>query len=563
MSSDGVVELLSVEDIMQYPEFAEINEASWKKALEFNDRAIVRRRFKPGDVICKEGEYVYTAFYIVSGKVKIFINAPIAHVKTDSSARRKATGFLATMTRGFNTQVNSQLVSAANDQREDERMRQTIPIDATIDLSYEKPVGELGAGELFGEMSCLSFYPRSATVEAAEECVMFEMHRNVLEMLKKKGKIFKTKIDANYKERALASHLRSIPEFASLPDEFVKHLQERVELIPYDKGDVICKQGDVADSMYLVRIGFVRVSQAHAGGDLVLAYLSRGQYFGEVGLLVGGTRAATCTAADHVEVVKIKKEDFDFMVQRFPAVRKRLATEANRRMQSGQPSVTPNTMEIRLEQIMAQGLRNAQNVLLIDLNKCTRCDECVHACADAHEGVTRLLRDGLRFENFLVTTSCRQCTDPVCMIGCPVGSIRRRESLEVIIEDWCIGCDKCVKQCPYGNITMHEFDVKRLSKVYEGQSVVEKTDERGRKIAVIKKATNCDLCIGLDEPSCVYACPHEAAIRVDQTFFSPEEKERKGVSAKVDRSSKNRSRWDRAREQAKTDGSKKLKPWER
>ena len=48
---------------------------------------------------------------------------------------------------------------------------------------------------------------------------------------------------------------------------------------------MICRQGDPADSFYLVRIGFVKVSEEHPGGDLVLAYLSRGNYFGEIGLL--------------------------------------------------------------------------------------------------------------------------------------------------------------------------------------------------------------------------------------------------------------------------------------
>jgi Fe-S-cluster-containing dehydrogenase component len=137
----------------------------------------------------------------------------------------------------------------------------------------------------------------------------------------------------------------------------------------------------------------------------------------------------------------------------------------------------------------------------------------VHACAEAHEGVTRLIRDGLRFDNFLVATSCRQCTDPMCMIGCPVGSIRRRDSLEVIIEDWCIGCDKCAKNCPYGNISMHEFDVEKLDKVYDGQKIIEREGPRGRKQAVVRKATTCDLCLDLPEPSCVYACPHNAAVR--------------------------------------------------
>ena len=48
---------------------------------------------------------------------------------------------------------------------------------------------------------------------------------------------------------------------------------------------MICRQGDIADSFYLIRMGFVKVSQIFPGGELVLTYLSRGSYFGEMGLL--------------------------------------------------------------------------------------------------------------------------------------------------------------------------------------------------------------------------------------------------------------------------------------
>ena len=59
-----------------------------------------------------------------------------------------------------------------------------------------------------------------------------------------------------------------------------------------------------------MRIGFVKISENYPGGELVLAYLSRGDYFGEIGLLGGGVRTATCTALDHVEVVRISGDDF-------------------------------------------------------------------------------------------------------------------------------------------------------------------------------------------------------------------------------------------------------------
>jgi Fe-S-cluster-containing hydrogenase component 2 len=45
------------------------------------------------------------------------------------------------------------------------------------------------------------------------------------------------------------------------------------------------------------------------------------------------------------------------------------------------------------------------------------------------------------------------------MIGCPVGSIHRGDNGRIVIEDWCIGCEMCARQCPYGSIQMHDIGV--------------------------------------------------------------------------------------------------------
>jgi CRP-like cAMP-binding protein/Fe-S-cluster-containing dehydrogenase component len=464
--------------------------------LELNRGAIVKRRFRKGEIICSEGEYGSTAFYILEGKAQVSISSPIAHVKTQGGAQ------------GFFKRLTSTLVGREQDKREEEARDRTIPIDASVDLSYGNPVAELGPGDLFGEMTCMNFYPRSATVRAESEVVAFEMLRNVLDILLK-NKTFRSQVDQNYRRRALESHLRGVPMFAGLSSEFIEHLKENVELERFAPGQVIASQGDPADSFFLVRIGFVKISENYPGGELVLAYLSRGDYFGEIGLLGGGIRTATCTALDHVELVRVSGDDFRQMVAQFPGVRAGLeAIVAERRAANRQRMQM--VQNVPIDQFLSQGLMEAQSLLVLDLKNCTRCDACVNACADAHDGVTRLVRDGLRFDQYLIATSCRQCRDPLCMVGCPVGSIRRRNSLEVIIEDWCIGCGLCARNCPYGNINLHPFEV-----------MAEDPDRPGRQKAAIKqKATSCDLCTHLQEPSCVYACPHDAAHRVDpKTFF--------------------------------------------
>jgi len=482
---------LTADELHRLPVFAGVSGTF----LELNRGAIVKRRYRKDEVICREGEFGSTAFFIVEGQAQVAISTPIAHVKTQGGAK------------GFFKRLTSVLVGREEDKREEEARDRTIPIDASVDLAYGNPVAELGPGDLFGEMTCMNFYPRSATVRAKTDVVAFEMLRNVLDIMMK-NKTFRAQLDENYRRRALETHLRGVPMFAALALDFIEHLKNSVELVRYAPGQLIARQGEAADSFYLVRIGFVKISEEYPGGELVLAYLSRGDYFGEIGLLGGGVRTATCTALDHVELVKISGEDFREMMARFPSVRTGLEAVAAER-QAANAQRMQMVQSVPLDQFLSQGLMEAQSLLILDLQNCTRCDACVNACADAHDGVTRLVREGLRFENFLVATSCRQCRDPLCMVGCPVGAIRRRNSLEVIIEDWCIGCGLCARNCPYGNINLHPFEVR-----------VEDLESPGRKKAVVQqKATSCDLCTHLKEPSCVYACPHDAAHRVDPRKF--------------------------------------------
>jgi CRP-like cAMP-binding protein/Fe-S-cluster-containing dehydrogenase component len=491
---------VTVDDLRTHP-LPEISEAFQGVSLPFlraNIHAVKRRDFRKGEVICREGEFGATAFFIEKGSVDIFLRTPVEHVENQPKS-----GFWGTIGR-FTTRLES---------RPEDNAREFIPVDAPVSLPYGRPQATMSAGDIFGEMTCMNSYPRSATVTAREDCTVLEMLRNIPYIMQRSPS-FRGALEAKYRARTIDGHLRSVPLFAPLRQDeerfrrIVDELRPRISLLRFEPKQVIFRQGDAAtDGLYLIRTGFVRVSEARPGGERVLSYLGPGAYFGEIGLLselselrdlgLTGVRTATCAALDHVDLVRITSADFRAILDQAPEVRSAMIAEARKRLESNRRDAV-DTSEKPLEAFLDQGLMNAQNLMVLDLVKCTRCDECTKACADTHQGVTRLIREGLRFDKFLVASSCRSCLDPYCMVGCPVGSIRRKLSSEIVIENWCIGCGLCAENCPYGNINM----------VTQFDSTVK---------ADVRKATTCDLCTSLGpnhEPSCVYACPHDAAHRM-------------------------------------------------
>jgi Fe-S-cluster-containing hydrogenase component 2 len=173
-------------------------------------------------------------------------------------------------------------------------------------------------------------------------------------------------------------------------------------------------------------------------------------------------------------MLRISKDLFAKMLEVAPQLReearrvvKERAEQTRRRMQVPvwQEEV-PAALTARYDEL---GLIQGQKLMVIDLDRCTRCDKCVEACVAAHQdGRTRLFLDGPRFfdyakgqlTNYLVPATCRQCKDAVCLVGCPVGSIHKEgETGQIIIESWCIGCETCAKQCLYGAIQMHHVGI--------------------------------------------------------------------------------------------------------
>lgn len=253
-------------------------------------------------------------------------------------------------------------------------------------------------------------------------------------------------------------------------------VQDRVAEFPAKRAEFTDQEARQFNRM-LLEFMFPRALRTHlrrVGPECVLSYYSRGDFFGEIGLMTDEPRQGTCLAtghsptakeAGHAEVVRIPPAALRSLVKEAPQVRERLEKAAAERLklmkQRASAPVWEEGDQVQYsEHFERLGLIQGQRLMLIDLDRCVRCDECVRACADTHDdGRSRLFLDGPRFGKYLVPISCRSCLDPVCMIGCPVGSIHRGDNGEIVIEDWCIGCGLCANQCPYGSIQMHDVGI--------------------------------------------------------------------------------------------------------
>ena len=462
---------------------------------------LVERTYAAGDLILRRGDYSDAAYYLAEGLVEVQVTVvedagPGAVPPAGAARTRPGPGGLAGRIRGiFARQPAEQAVQLGG-----------LAHDGTIILG-DVPAGArpgervlLEAGEVFGELGALSRYPVSADIVAQTGVRCLMIRTPALRMLLKQKPLaeFKRTIDERYRARSLAAHLRNVELFRDVDDDVIDTLRASAELVSFEPGAQIVEQDTPGDAFYLVRGGYVKVGVRAGDADLAVTYLRKGDHAGELSLLMGEPWPFSLFALEHVEMVRIARADFDRVLARHPALREPLwGAVVARLKERGRATRDPASAQY-LQMAMDTGLIHGESVLLIDLSTCTRCDDCVRACADTHGGTPRFIREGARFRQWSIPAACYQCTDPVCMIGCPTGAITRPVGTrEVTINrDTCIGCHNCVRRCPWDNIV----EVPHHSPVLD------------RDIAL---ATKCDLCLGRRAgPACVQMCPHGSAVRI-------------------------------------------------
>ena len=89
-------------------------------------------------------------------------------------------------------------------------------------------------------------------------------------------------------------------------------------------GEVICREGEPGGEFFVITRGEVRITADALAGEKEIARLGHGQFFGEMAVLNGDRRTATCTAATEVELVAFPAAAVEEIFGLYPAAREAL-----------------------------------------------------------------------------------------------------------------------------------------------------------------------------------------------------------------------------------------------
>jgi Fe-S-cluster-containing dehydrogenase component/CRP-like cAMP-binding protein len=506
-----------------------------------NDSSI--RRFRTGEIVVRQGDYGTSAFLILSGTTRVVLKPDLPPSLLGRKPRHKKGLFrtLAQIWSPWRPPESFGKKELARDSRIAQRTGDDEQVHVFLQdlprVLNEHRTESMRAGDFFGEIAALSRMPRTSTIFAeSDEVELLEIRWQGLRDLMRYDEQLKLYINRIYRERALASFLRATPLFRHLDEKQLHRVATDIEFATYgdydwsgdykrlakagavvaEKEPVILREGDYPNGIALIRAGFARLTRKFGNGERTLNYLGAGQVVGfreiahnwrapdrsmnfqhslrAIGythLLILPTRTLeeivlpSLPASDLPEIIPIEETKSDLG-----------SVEA-------EPSAIRGDV---LEFLTANRFYNGTAAMLIDMDRCTRCDDCVRACASTHDNNPRFLRHGPTHGRLMIANACMHCADPVCMIGCPTGAIHR-ESFEgevVINPVTCIGCKACYLNCPYDAIRM--VDIRDE----DGRLMV------GEDSKPISKATKCDLCVeNHGGPACQRACPHGALERVN------------------------------------------------
>lgn len=505
--------------------------------LLLNDGRITH--YHRGDIITHIGAYGSSCFLLLSGQLRLMLSLPESFDISNKKHDKITSVYSALKQMWTNSNVSerrdaSRYVKGRETNTREADGRIIHVVEDLPGLLAKAHSEELQEGTFFGEISALTRAPRAAMIVAESDAVIYELRWQGLRDLRKWDAGFRLWIDRLLAQRNMLPFFTQNKILRHLwPDEILEvaensSFEQLGDTHWYRKSgkintanrinkeeEVIVSQGSYLDGVLLIRGGFARVMESYGSEQRTVGVLTENQMYGLQTIMHHHknpdqplTAAHTIKAMGYVDLLRIPSHIVISHILPVLERKKKVITQAL--LESIAPSFGQrfeHRDQALLETLLDKHIINGTATMLIDLDRCVGCDDCVSACATAHDNNPRFVRHGTEYANLQFTNACMQCRDPVCTVDCPTGAIVRQEGTSVITinDNACIGCGNCARSCPYDNI--------RLVTVRDQQGRLMMNEETNQPI---KKATKCDLCVDqLGGPACARACPHDALTRID------------------------------------------------
>ena len=184
------------------------------------------------------------------------------------------------------------------------------------DRGEEVSLASLGPGDTFGEIALLEDGDRTATVRASGEVEALRLDKAVFRAVVQVN----PEIKEHFERHVRAVHLRDLfrlsSAFADIDRETLDSLIDALEPVAVDKGEIVVRQGETASSMFFVEEGRLRaVWQTEEGSRGDVAYIRRGDFFGERSLLLGAPRAVSIEAVTPAKLLVLHELDFRRLIE--------------------------------------------------------------------------------------------------------------------------------------------------------------------------------------------------------------------------------------------------------
>ena len=130
-----------------------------------------------------------------------------------------------------------------------------------------------------------------------------------------------------------AALLSEVPLFQLLDDDERTALAAHLDVVKFSVGHVVFNYGEPGDAMYIVRSGKAEMSFKNDTGEkIALEVCERGDFFGELSFLDGGTRSATAHVTEELEALVMDRSDLELFLKKHPHASVDLLTALGRRL---------------------------------------------------------------------------------------------------------------------------------------------------------------------------------------------------------------------------------------